>query len=330
VGTSRRPPAAALPLVPLAALARFGGVLAERRPVPSPARRTVVAVMDRDGWDSNTDVLVLADAGSRTLTWIPRDLWCEQHGDRVNAAFARGGHLRLLAALAELGFRADASVCLRRAAVERAVGDLTITVPVPERLDLRYPLVPRADIKAAEKVVSFAPPAATLEGERIHQWIGGRYMLGRAGSDLLRLERQGVLVRRLLEEGWDFARVLRDPELVSLSAPEALTPLRSVDARWRLRVASAVEPVTIDGKAALVRRPLSRRIAARVARTSPRARARPSGRRTPRLAASARPGRARGSAAGAPPGPRDEASRGDRRSGPPVGSGRASAPVEAP
>ena len=35
------------------------------------------------------------------LLWIPRDLWCNALGDRINAAYRAGGHARLLAALRE-------------------------------------------------------------------------------------------------------------------------------------------------------------------------------------------------------------------------------------
>jgi hypothetical protein len=36
---------------------------------------TAVAIMDRPSFDSNTDVLVVADPAARSLVWIPRDLW---------------------------------------------------------------------------------------------------------------------------------------------------------------------------------------------------------------------------------------------------------------
>ncbi|WP_027165626.1 hypothetical protein [Mesorhizobium sp. WSM3224] len=57
----------------------------------------VVAIGDRDNWDANTDIIVVADVSRRRLTWVPRDLWSPLISDRVNAAFAIGGG-RLLGA----------------------------------------------------------------------------------------------------------------------------------------------------------------------------------------------------------------------------------------
>ena len=51
----------------------------------------VVAILDRDGWTANTDVIVIADASKRRLTWVPRDLWSPMINDRINAAFTHGG-----------------------------------------------------------------------------------------------------------------------------------------------------------------------------------------------------------------------------------------------
>ena len=119
----------------------------------------------------------------------------------------------------ELGFTVDASICVQRAAVEAAAEGVTVTVPVPERIDLRYPLTPRSMMEDGEKVISFLPPAETLSGERIHQWVGARWMVGRPGSDLIRLRRQQVFVLRLLQEGFDFRRAIADPELGPPSGP---------------------------------------------------------------------------------------------------------------
>ncbi len=326
-----RPPALAAALVPVAALARAAGVVAERRrPGDGAPRTTVVGILDRDSWEGDTDNLVVVDAARRTLTWIPRDLWCDEHRDRVNQAFKRGGHVRLRAALAELGFQVDAGVCLQRSAVEAAVAELSVTVPVPERIDLRYPLTPRSMLQDGEKVVSFRPPEEALSGERIHQWIGARTQVGKPGSDLIRLQRQQVLVRRLVEIGWDFRRALADPRLVSLSRPDALAPLSAVGPGWSFRIAGGFAPATIDGKAVLVPQPLSRRTAALARRVAARSRDRLSGTRSRRPAASATPDRAARNGAGAPGDPRAAASPGGTAAGPRAGTVRASGPGAAP
>jgi anionic cell wall polymer biosynthesis LytR-Cps2A-Psr (LCP) family protein len=211
--------------------------------------------MDREGWEANTDIIVLADPARRTLLWIPRDVWSPRLGDRVNAAFTIGSHGALIAALAELGHRADHSVCLSRTATTQALRDVSVRVPVDRPLQFRYPLAPEQPIEDGEKVVRFDPPAETLAGERVHQWIGARFEVDRASGDLHRIARQQVLLRALLDQRFDFARVVADPESISLSDPRALDELRVVDGDWRMRTLTRLRPRTIDGKAVLVRDP---------------------------------------------------------------------------
>ncbi|MBL8837599.1 MAG: LCP family protein, partial [Alphaproteobacteria bacterium] len=167
--------------------------------------KLAVAVLDRDDWRSNTDIIVAVDTRRRSLTWIPRDLWSPRHADRINRAFAIGGGPALLAGLRELGFPCRGLICLRRRASEAALEGVRVTVPVGERLDFWYPLHPTRPIEEGRKQISFAPPAEELTGERLHQWIGARMMVGRAGSDLFRIARQQTLLKAMLAAGVDFA-----------------------------------------------------------------------------------------------------------------------------
>lgn len=214
----------------------------------------VVTVMDRDGWDARTDNIVVADPDRRRLVWVPRDLWADSLRDRINCAFARGGHEGLLSGLQDLGLEARHSVCVRREAIEAAVADLTVTVPVTEPLDFWYPLSPTEPIEEGRKLVRFDPPAESLSGERIHQWLGARLRPGRASSDLERIERQQVFVRGLLDDGFDFARLLARPELVSASSGPALEELGQVSSDWDFKTLGPVAPETIDGMMVLVLR----------------------------------------------------------------------------
>lgn len=213
---------------------------------------TAVGILDRDDWRTQTDNLAVVDPALRRVLSVPRDLWCESLRDRVNVAFSRGGHGLLKAALAELGHPVDHAVCFRRAAVERALAGVTITVPVPRRLEFRYPLEPTAPIEDGAKRITFESPEEALTGERIHQWIGARRgVQGYGGGDLSRIARQQVLVRRLLEEHFRFERFLADPTLVSVSDSRALEDLALVRAGWRFEVLSDVCGVEIDGKKVL-------------------------------------------------------------------------------
>jgi hypothetical protein len=222
---------------------------------------TVVSIMDRSEWTARTDNVVVVDAQQASLTWIPRDLWSPTVHNRINVAFKRGGHQLLCAALVEQGVPAADSLCVLRDAVTEALRETTVIVPVEEHLRFWYPAAPELEIEDGRKLVEFFPPAEVLSGERIHQWIGARYAVTGPSSDLFRIARQQVLVRRLLEDGFDFTRALADPQSVSSTGASALDELREVRSDWRYEVVDDVVPEMIDGMSVLVRLP--RRDAAR-------------------------------------------------------------------
>ncbi|MEW5916200.1 MAG: hypothetical protein AB1762_07335 [Gemmatimonadota bacterium] len=229
---------------------------------------TVVSIMDRDSWSANTDNIVVVDSRRRELCWVPRDLWSSVVGDRINAAYAKGGHEALRASLRELGLPVAASLVLLRSAVERALADLRITVPVARTRRYWYPATPVSRLADGAKLVVFEAPQETLEDERIHQWIGARRSADHPAPrlpDLDRIERQQILVRRLLQEGFAFSRVLEDSELVSVSDQHVVGRLAGVRADWTMRVVTAVEPATIAEKQVLIPR---RGVIARLLRRS--------------------------------------------------------------
>jgi anionic cell wall polymer biosynthesis LytR-Cps2A-Psr (LCP) family protein len=212
-----------------------------------------VGVLDRDRWDANTDNLAVVDPGRRRVTWVPRDLWCGAVGDRINRAFATGGLPLLVGALAEHGLRVDGAVVLRRAATERLLDNLALTVPVPRPLRFLYPLTPTTLVEDGAKVVRFDPPSETLRGERLHQWLGARKVPGGRGSDLHRIRRQQAALRAALRAGIDLGGALTDRTLVRASGEDALVALGDVRSDWSFLTLDDVVPRTIDGKAVLVR-----------------------------------------------------------------------------
>jgi len=213
----------------------------------------VVAILDRDDFGANTDVIVLVDDRRRRLTWIPRDLWSPLVGGRINKAFARGGGDLLLRALARLRFRCGGALVLRRSATEAALDGVTVVVPVSERLDFWYPEHPTRPIEEGRKAIAFEPPEETLSGERIHQWLGARTMIGRPGSDLFRCDRQQVFLRALLTQGFDFRVLLADPSLHRIAGTDPLPVLARVTADWEMRTFRSVRDATVEGKSVLVR-----------------------------------------------------------------------------
>lgn len=212
-----------------------------------------VGVLDRDRWDANTDNLAVVDPDRRRVTWVPRDLWCDAVADRVNAAFAAGGLPLLAEALADHGLHVDGCVVLRRAATERLLDDVSLTVPVSRPLRFLYPLTPTTLVQDGAKVIRFDPPSETLRGERLHQWLGARKVPSGSGSDLHRIRRQQAALRAALRAGIDLGPALADRTLVRASGEDALAALREVRSDWSFVTLDDVVPRTIDGKAVLVR-----------------------------------------------------------------------------
>ena len=215
---------------------------------------TVVSVMDRDGFDQRTDNIVVVQPRKRRLLWVPRDVWCDHTGDRINGAFKHGGHEGLIDGLGSLGIAGDHSICVPRRAVEEVLADVTVTVPVAEQMRFWYPSSPTTRLQDGRKPVDFDPPHELLSGERIHQWLGARKARdpGVRGTDLGRIERQQIFVRALMRQRFDFAAVLDGPHRSSLSHPDLLDDLRRVRRWWRFACADQVEDLTLeDGRAVL-------------------------------------------------------------------------------
>lgn len=214
---------------------------------------TVVVIMDRPGFGENTDVIVVVDPGREALTWVPRDLWSERLGDRVSHAYAHGGHEALADSLDEHGIAVQRTLCVGREAVEAGVEDLTVLMPVRERMEFWYPLTPTSDIKQGRKRIAFEPPIEKLSGERLHQWLGARRRIDRPGDDRGRIERQQQIVAVALGDSVDFRRFLRRPEALLGADPEALGELAQVRPPWRFETFGPLLPERIDGKLVLVR-----------------------------------------------------------------------------
>ncbi len=209
---------------------------------------TVVAVMDGPSWGNNTDVIVVADPARRSLRWVPRDLWCDGLGRRINKAYALGGHDGIIEALSDHGIVATNSLCLRPDGIGEALGDTSITVPVREPMEFRY----------GGGWVRFEPPVETLAGERVHAWVGARTrhpdMPVARRPDLDRLRRQQELVAVMIGDGFDFGRFLAPGLPARISGSGALADLRQVRWNWSFSTLDDVEPAERDGAQVLVRR----------------------------------------------------------------------------
>jgi hypothetical protein len=207
---------------------------------------TAIGIMDREGWEHRTDILVVVDPIKKEVLWVPRDLYCEIHANRINKAFMIGGHALLKAAFLEHEIRIDHSICVLRSTVEKALENYQITVPVSEYQEFHYPLQPQEPIENGYKLVQFSPPQDFLEGDRFHQWMGARVPpegYNDASSDLLRLQRQQVLLKRLLEEKFDFSSV--DKDGLDISSAEAYIDLQQIRPDWNFYTLAGITPATI-------------------------------------------------------------------------------------
>jgi anionic cell wall polymer biosynthesis LytR-Cps2A-Psr (LCP) family protein len=204
--------------------------------------------MDGPSFERNTDVIVVASPRERMLTWVPRDLWSEEQGLRINAAYARGGHDALVAALAEQGLAVEHSICLRPDGIRPALEGVTITMPIRRPEELRY----------AGEWMRFEPPVEELSGERIHAWIGARMRREDPPPgwlpDLDRIRRQQELVAVLLGERFDFSRFVAPGLPVEVSGEAALNELAQVQWAWTFLTIADVEPAEIAGQEVLIRR----------------------------------------------------------------------------
>jgi anionic cell wall polymer biosynthesis LytR-Cps2A-Psr (LCP) family protein len=216
---------------------------------------TVIAVLDRAArrWNSRTDVLVLVDGAARRLTWIPRDLYAATIGHRINEAYRLGGASLLVACLREHGLSAENVACISRAGAARWLEALgPVTVPVARRLEYRYPLSPEASIRTGAKTIVFHPPEETLEGERVHQWLGARYgppVYTAIGGDLDRCRRQQLFLAALLATARPLPS-LRPHEYRGRFGPE----VGAIGPDWTLSTLDDVRLERLDGKSVL-RRP---------------------------------------------------------------------------
>ena len=100
----------------------------------------------------------------------------------------------------------------------------------------------------------FRAPAETLQGERVHQWIGARMRVDGPSADFDRIGRQQVLVRCLFDDDFEFGRALEHAQWVSTSDAAAYDELRLARASWRFATFSDVIPRRVAGKAVLIDR----------------------------------------------------------------------------
>jgi hypothetical protein len=104
-----------------------------------------------------------------------------------------------------------------------------------------YPLHPTRPIEEGKKSIVFNPPGESLSGEKIHQWIGARITFDKGNSDLIRIERHITFLRCLLEQNFDFTRLITNKEYFSTYRSSVFEDLMQVIANWKLEILGPVE-----------------------------------------------------------------------------------------
>jgi hypothetical protein len=115
-------------------------------------------------------------------------------------------------------------------------------------MSFSYPLTPTSRIEDGSKTITFNPPAENLSGERIHQWIGAR-----GATDLHRIERQKIFLRRLLDTGFDFSTFLDDiTGFKTDNLEDSLANLKAIRSDWRFDTLGPLRTEVISGRQVLV------------------------------------------------------------------------------
>ena len=137
----------------------------------------VIGIMDRNHWTARTDVIVIANPKEKTLTWIPRDLYCESIKDRINTSYNKGMESLFLSCLKELGYNnVKYCVCLLPEFCQECIQHISsIYVPLYKTLSFEYPLHRHKPIEDGKQIITFSEPGEYLSGDRIHEFIGARY-----------------------------------------------------------------------------------------------------------------------------------------------------------
>lgn len=112
----------------------------------------VVCVMDRNGYNNNTDIIVIVDSEKKSIYWIPRDLYSPRIKRKINAAYCKVGPNGLKNCLKDLNIYVKECVCLLPLFIEQAIKIINkIIVPVEENEKYYYPLHRHKPIEKGKK-----------------------------------------------------------------------------------------------------------------------------------------------------------------------------------
>lgn len=213
---------------------------------------TCLVITDRDNWESCTDNIVVASTATKTLTWVPRDLWSPLLDAKINEAYRRGGHVLINRSLRNFGIDISDSIVMQPKALLPLIDRCLVFVPVDHKQEFWYPITRERPIEQGKKIVAFNPPKEAIYGERFHQWVGARTSADtNAQDDLTRIKRQQLLISCLLGTNFDFSDV--DLSGVSFSTPGVWGDILNVTPDWDMVTfgEGKLQSVTLNNQSAL-------------------------------------------------------------------------------
>ncbi len=225
----------------------------------------VIAVMDRNEWTANTDIIVIVVPSQKKLIWIPRDFYCETINNRINRAFCKGRSSLLLKCINTIGFNFNIEhcVCLLPTAIEKFIKQIgSIEVPVEIKREFKYPLHRHKPIEEGFRVITFNEPSEILSGDRFHEWIGARYAVnpkGLIGSDFDRIFRQQILIKELLNKNvnlniidGEIIKNINDINDIRGLDTQIIQILKTIDNTWSSSTLQNLVNTRINNKIVLV------------------------------------------------------------------------------
>lgn len=159
--------------------------------------------------DKNTDVIIHINYKSKTMTWIPRDLYSHRILHKINSAYRYGGNLLFKKCVEDLGFGSIIDcICIPIKSCRKVFSSLEVYVEIQEQADYYYPIRIGRPIEEGRKIISFSPPGELLKGERIHQFLGARTRVKSTDytdlPDFERIKRQQSFMRALIRDKFKF------------------------------------------------------------------------------------------------------------------------------
>jgi hypothetical protein len=199
-----------------------------------------ILIMDRNYWLARTDVIIICDSAKKLIYWLPRDLYCLRIKNRLNTAYAKGKDTLVMECLKDIGITVKYCVCILPHLINENIiniGEINISIPITR--NFYYPLHRQAPIENGKRLITFTAPNEILAGDRIHEYIGARYVADNDiptpyFPDFDRIRRQQKLLKTLLQKKYKF--LYKNEENIRGINIEVIEILSKIDQYWQIEI----------------------------------------------------------------------------------------------